>query len=388
MLLRMLAAPVAGGVIDRRRRRGPGEGPVVADIAPDPPRRTLALGQDTQGGVVAVQPLGRHDVALDQVEERHEGEGPMADLVGQRRQRQVDPLAFEAGALPVERGVHAELVEQDRRQQLRADQAARRCVEGRGRLADLLAVPTGELLAHRLDQFEPARDLLQRPGHVFADLGQAQAAAAGASRRRLDDHALALDVLRPRFADRPFAYKGANLARLGGRGLRGEFILGRGGDEVFEFQFQLLDQSRRALGALAVEFAFELLDPQLEMRDQRLVVRKLRPRIGRFGSRIGRRGPPVGRLQLRQVALGFDPQPRFAFGLQRRKGGGKIRRKSARAQSHPGIRSDLLTYSSKKSIQPALDAMFLVDFSNLSRTEDRIVAPGRLSQPRPSPRAI
>ena len=215
MLLRMLASPVAGGVIDRRRRRGPGEGPVVADIAPDPPRRTLALGQDTQGGVVAVQPLGRHDVALDQVEERHEGEGPMADLVGQRRQRQVDPLAFEAGALPVERGVHAELVEQDRRQQLRADQAARRCVEGRGRLADLLAVPTGELLAHRLDQFEPARDLLQRPGHVFADLGQAQAAAAGASRRRLDDHALALDVLRPRFADRPFACKGADLARLG-----------------------------------------------------------------------------------------------------------------------------------------------------------------------------
>ena len=312
----------------------------------------------------------------------------MANLVGQRRQRQIDPLAFEARALPVERGVHAELVEQDRRQQRRADQAARRGVERRGRLADLLAVPTGELLAHRLDQFEPARDFLQRLGHVFADLGQPQSAAAGASLRRLDDDALALDVFRPGLADRPLAREGADLARLGRRGLRGEFILGRGGDEVFEFQLQLLDQPRRALGALPVEFAFELFDPQLKMRDQRLGVRQLRPRIGRFGSCIGRRGPPVGSLHLRQVALGFDPQPRFAFGLQRRKGGGKIGRKSAWARSHAVIRSDPQIYSTKISIQLASDAMFPVDFSNQSRKEDRKVALERLSRPRPPPRAI
>jgi hypothetical protein len=42
-------------------------------------------------------------MAFDQVEERHDGEGPVADLVGQCRQRQVDPLALEARTLAVER---------------------------------------------------------------------------------------------------------------------------------------------------------------------------------------------------------------------------------------------------------------------------------------------
>jgi hypothetical protein len=52
-------------------------------------------------------------------------------------------------------------------------------------------------------------------------------------------------------------------------GARGKLILARRGGEFFEFQFQLFDQPRRALGALPVQFALELLDPQLEMRDQR-----------------------------------------------------------------------------------------------------------------------
>ena len=42
-------------------------------------------------------------MALDQVEQRHDGEGPVADLVGQRRQRKVYPLALEACTLAVER---------------------------------------------------------------------------------------------------------------------------------------------------------------------------------------------------------------------------------------------------------------------------------------------
>ena len=87
-----------------------------------------------------------------------------------------------------------------------------------------------------------------------------------------------------------------------------------------------------------MEFAFELFDPQLEMRDQRRAVRKLRPRIGRFSLRAGRFGLRVGRFGLqirslhpRQVAFGFDQQPRFAFGLQRRQRGGEIGGKNARA---------------------------------------------------------
>src|SRR6202043_1989418 len=87
--------------------------------------------------------------------------------------------------LAVERDMHAELVEQDRRQQSWADEAARRGMERRGRLADLLAIAAGELLAYRLGQLEAARDLLQRPGHILTDLRQRdppqQAQAVGAS---------------------------------------------------------------------------------------------------------------------------------------------------------------------------------------------------------------
>src|SRR3954467_3506249 len=89
-------------------------------------------------------------MAFDQVEEGHDGEGPVPNLVGQRRQRQVDPLGLEARTLAVERDMHAELVEQDRRQHLWADEPARCGMERRGRLADLLAIAAGELLAYRL----------------------------------------------------------------------------------------------------------------------------------------------------------------------------------------------------------------------------------------------
>ena len=83
---------------------------------------------------------------------------------------------------------------------------------------------------------------------IFASRDPPQQAQA---RRSLDDDALAFDVVRPGLADRPLAREGADVLRLRRRGLRGKLILGRRGDEFFEFQFQLLDQSRRALGALA-----------------------------------------------------------------------------------------------------------------------------------------
>jgi hypothetical protein len=85
MLLRMLTSSVARGVIDRRRRRWPTIGPVIPHIGPDSPGRALTLGQDADGGVVAMKALGRQHMPLDQLEQRHDGEGPVADLVGQRR---------------------------------------------------------------------------------------------------------------------------------------------------------------------------------------------------------------------------------------------------------------------------------------------------------------
>src|SRR6266481_3277221 len=277
------------GVIGRRRRCRPGEGPVIPYISPDPPGRTLALRQDTDGGVVAMKALGSEHMAFDQVEERHDGECPVADLVGKRRQRQIHPLALEACTLAVERDMHAELVEQDRRQQSWADEAPRRGMERRGRLADLLAIAAGELLAYRLDQLEAARDLLQRLGHILTDLRQPRSTAAGTGRWSLNDDALAFDVIRPWLAHCSLAHEGADILRLRRCGLRGKLILARRGDEFFELQLQLFEQPCRALGALPVQFAFELLDPQLEMRDQRRVVRQLRPRTGSYRLGLQRR---------------------------------------------------------------------------------------------------
>src|SRR5206468_3775519 len=86
-------------------------------------------------------------------------------------------------------------------------------------------------------------------------------------------------------------------------GAGGKLILARRGDEFFKFQFQLLDQPRRALGTRPVQFAFELLDPQLEMRDQRLIVRQLRPCVGRFGLPIDGFGPYPGDRRRGRIAF-------------------------------------------------------------------------------------
>lgn len=65
--------------------------------------------------------------------------------------------------------------------------------------------------------------------------------------------------------------KGRTFLRLRRCGLRGKLIFARRGDELFELKLQLLEQPWRALGALPVQCAFELLNPQLEKRDQRLL---------------------------------------------------------------------------------------------------------------------
>jgi hypothetical protein len=54
------------------------------------PLDRLDLGQDRHGGVVAMQPLGGEHVALDQSMERLQRHRTGADLVGQRRQAQID----------------------------------------------------------------------------------------------------------------------------------------------------------------------------------------------------------------------------------------------------------------------------------------------------------
>ena len=140
MPLGMLPRSIARGVEQRRRRVLAAERPVVADIHPDPTGHRLALGEDGNRRVVAVQPLGGKDMALDQRVQRAQRRGAGADLIGERRQAQVDPFAGVALALAVQRLMLAELLEQDHRQQARAGEAARRDMERRRRLGDRLAL--------------------------------------------------------------------------------------------------------------------------------------------------------------------------------------------------------------------------------------------------------
>ena len=148
------------------------EGRVVAHIDPGPRRVCLALGQYRHRGVVAVQTFCRQHVGRDQVMQRLQRHGASAHLVGQCRQAQIDALSRVAVPLPVQRQVLPVLLEEDGRQQVRARPTARCRVEGRRRLRDPLAVPTRELLPHRLDHLPPARDHLQRLRHVLANLRQ------------------------------------------------------------------------------------------------------------------------------------------------------------------------------------------------------------------------
>ena len=121
-------------------------------------RDGLAPGQDRHGRVVAMQPLGSQDVALDQRIKRLQDRRAGAHLVGQRRYAQINAFATVSFALAVQRLMLAELLEQDHGQQVRSGEAARRDVERRRRLRDRLAFPTRELLAHRLDHLPLPRD--------------------------------------------------------------------------------------------------------------------------------------------------------------------------------------------------------------------------------------
>ncbi len=204
--------------------------------------------------------------------QRRQRGGAGADLVGERRQAEIDALAGIAFGLPVQRLVLAELLEQDHGEQARAGPAARRRVERCRCLRDALAVAAGELLAHGLDHLPLARDHLQRLGDVLAHFNDALRAAAAAGGRRLDDHPLARQMRRKRLARRAAALEAPDggLRRSGGT-LGGELVLARGGLDFLELELQLVEQPRLALGLLAVERALQLLDLELQRRYDRRI---------------------------------------------------------------------------------------------------------------------
>ncbi len=116
---------------------------IVPDIGPDAARIGLPLAKI---GTVVSSPC-RRSAAVNGFQCR----GACSDLIGQRRQAEVDAFAGIAFALTVERLVLGELLKQDHRQQVRSCKTAGRYVEWCRRLRDLLALAAGKLLPHRLD---------------------------------------------------------------------------------------------------------------------------------------------------------------------------------------------------------------------------------------------
>jgi hypothetical protein len=211
---------------------------------------------------------GKHR-RLDVFERRLECCAGGADQIGQGGDAEVDTFQGEPLGLAVQRLVLTKFVIGDHRKQAGSGEGARDGVEWCWFLADFIAIAAGEFLAHMLDHLECAWGGFQRLGDTLAELGQARPTAAAALGRPGQDNALARQVLGERLARGTLAGKAGDGGgfRLCGFLLGAQFILGRGGLEVFELQFHLVDQPRRAFRLGAVERALELLDLQLQMRD-------------------------------------------------------------------------------------------------------------------------
>ena len=191
-----------------------------------------------------MEALGRHDVGFQEPRQRLQYRAARPHGVGRGRQTDRHALQRVTLGLPVQRLMLAELLEQDHGQQARPRPSSGDHMERRRRLADLLAVPAGELLPHRLDHLPLARHRFQGPGHVLAQLAQAVAAAAFARRRRIDHHPLARQMLGEGLALGALARKSAHRRRLGDSSFRRQLVFCGVSFQLFERQRQLVDQPR------------------------------------------------------------------------------------------------------------------------------------------------
>ena len=165
-------------------------------------------------------------------------------------------------------------------------------MERRRRLADLLAIAAGKLLANVLDHLPLPRNALQRLADVLAQLAQPCAAAAQAGGRARLDHPLARQMLGKRLPCRALAGEGHHVGGLGHGPLGGDLVLGRRTLELLEGQRHLIEQLHTAFRALAIELARELGDLQSLMCNQGLI---------------------IGSLGLGHRQFGLDPRRSFAL---------------------------------------------------------------------------
>jgi hypothetical protein len=259
-------------------------------------------------------------MGLDPPEHRVERGAARSDGVGHRRQADRHAFACIALGLPVQRLMLAELLEQDHRQKARAGPAPGDHMERGRRLADLLAIPTGELFPYRFDHLPLPRDHLQCPRHILAQLAQPGSAAALARRRLGNHHALARQVVREGVSFGALAREARHIRSLRHGDFRGELILAGARCKFLELQRQLIDQPLRSLGARAIELTLELGDPQLLMGNQRQV-------FGSLGARHRQLGGP-------SIAFGDNFVHPRALDRQRRLQRGDVLRQRGKIGIH------------------------------------------------------
>ena len=111
---RVLAAAVGAVEVDRRRSRLARERVVIAHVDPQAPRLGPAKPrrQHRNGGVVAVDLLGREDMPPDCRRHRVEQPGRLTDPVAQRRAVELDPLAGVDLGLAIQRDKITEVGQQ------------------------------------------------------------------------------------------------------------------------------------------------------------------------------------------------------------------------------------------------------------------------------------
>ena len=160
----------------------------------------------------------------------------------------------------------AVLLEQDHREQARAEAAARDDVERRRRLAERLAVAAGELLADGLAHEPAPRHDVECLGDDLADLAQPRPAAARAARRRRHHDPLARQVLGQRPAGRLAARMGCDrIAHDGGTGLH--LVLGQALLELGQLELELVDEPLGPFAGRAEAFTASLRQQQLQSFD-------------------------------------------------------------------------------------------------------------------------
>ena len=260
----MLPLAVTGEAIPGGGWRGTAPGPVITRIDPDPSRLGLAGagGQHLHRRVIGEDRLGRQDMASDDVSQRFQKGGDLADPIGQRGTVEIEPLAVEDLALAIQGKMISVFADQHMGQETGPRVAPLDGARGQRGLDEAFTAGTGQARADNPVHDEASGDVFQLFGDILADPAQAPAAIGTGVGPGGQLHLHPRDVIRDRAALRfvrlldvrqphPRGHRGGGklaglqgqLQLLGGLGRRAKPVCAVPGQLVPE----LLDQDRLCL---------------------------------------------------------------------------------------------------------------------------------------------